>query len=325
MSKKLNIVCFGGGTGLPSLLQGLKTIPDFRITAVVNMFDTGGSSGELRDKFGILPPGDILKCLLALAEDDASAREILLRRISHERFPGHTGGNVLLMGLEKVYGNYLDAVRALGQILSVKGRVLPVTTEQGTLCALHKDGFVSEGEIAVDAELFNGREIEELFLKPIVAASEEAREAILAADALCIGPGSFYTSVMSNFLPQGIGESIRASRAPIIFIANLLTEGEGMRGYTIERVVATLERYTGRKLDAVVVNTKVPGKKSVGRYEAERKHPLVPNIAKAGVLDPRFVPEDFWLDERIARHDSERLANTVFRIINRITAAKRGN
>ncbi len=317
-NKKTKVVCFGGGTGMPSLLRGLKTNPNLDVTAIVSMFDNGGSSGELRDKFGILPPGDILKCLLALAEDDASARKILLRRIEHKKFPGHTGGNVLLMGLEKVYEDYRDAVRALGQILSIRGAVVPVALTQGTLCARHKDGFVSKGEVNVDAGLFDGREIEELFLEPEVEASPEAREAIRAADVLCVAPGSFYTSVMPNFLPKGIKEGLQNSKAPIIFVSNLLTEGKGMHGYTVPRVVEILENYAGRNVDTVVANTKVPGQKVLDRYAAERKHPLLMDVEQTGTLDPRFVPEDLWIDEGIARHDSERLAEIVSKVIERM-------
>lgn len=318
VNKKVNVVCFGGGTGLPSLLRGLKIIPELQISAVVNMFDTGGSSGELRDKFGILPPGDILKCLLALAKDDASAREILLRRISHKRFPGHTGGNVLLMGLERVYEDYLDAVNALGQILSVRGRVLPVTLTQGTLCARYKDGFICKGEVAVDQYLFAGREIEELFLEPHVSASPQALEAIERADVLCVGPGSFYTSVMSNFLSKGVKESILNSKAPIIFICNLLTEGLGMQGYNVEKVVGIAEQYLGRSVASVIVNTKVPERKVLERYAAEKKHPLLPDVINLGRLEKRIIPEDLWLDPGIARHDSERLAGSVSGVIRRI-------
>ena len=136
----MRITCFGGGTGLPSLLSGLKKNPWIDVTAVVSMFDSGGSSGALRDRYGILPPGDILKCLLALAEDEKGARKILLKRINHATSPGHTGGNLLLFALERIYGSYPDAVDALAQILSVKGRVIPVSLEPSSLCARYDDG-----------------------------------------------------------------------------------------------------------------------------------------------------------------------------------------
>lgn len=324
---------------MPSLLRGLKKNPEMEISAIVNVFDTGGSSGELKDKFGILPPGDILKCLLALAEDDVSARKILLKRVrgddfgvsddvagndllprppKAEGFSGHTGGNILLLGLEKVYGDYRKAINALGQILSVAGRVIPVTLEHGTLSAEHNDGFISRGEVSVDAELRGGREITRLWLEPPVAGSKEAIEAIEAADAICVGPGSFYTSVLSNFLPKGISDAVRESTAPLIFISNLLTEGKGMRGYTVEKIVSIAEKYLGREIDFVIVNTRVPKGKILARYAEEEKYPLVPDVASFGSLPSRYVLEDLWLEEDIARHDSDRLAGVVARIVENL-------
>ncbi len=315
--RKLKVVCFGGGTGLPSLLAGLKHNPRLDITAVVNTFDTGGSSGELRDRFGILPPGDILKCLVALSEDEMNARKIFLRRILNKQSPGHTGGNVLLMGLEKVYGNYRDAVDALGQILSVKGRVLPVTNDQATLCARYSDGSIHKGEVSVDAGVHDGKEIEALFLEPTTPASDAVLAAITDADVLCIGPGSFYTSVISNFLPKGVKESIIHSNAPIVFVANLLTEGLGMGGYTVEKVVAILEGYIGKAVDAVLVNNKFPAEGLLAKYAGEKKAPLRRSVPNG---DQRYAEAELWLDGTIARHDSDRLANLVFSAIERLTA-----
>ena len=173
------VVCFGGGTGLPALLSGLKDNPWLEITAVVNMFDTGGSSGELKDRFGILPPGDVLKCLLALSTQESYARELLQKRIRNHNFFGHTGGNVLLLGLEKVFGDYITAVDALGQLLSIKGRVVPVTLEQSTLSARYKDGSVYRGETSVDIGIHEGKVLSDLFLEPRVSASKQAIDAII--------------------------------------------------------------------------------------------------------------------------------------------------
>src|SRR3989344_4426862 len=163
-ARRIKIVCCGGGTGMPSLLSGLKHNPWFEVTAVVNMFDTGGSSGELKDKFGILPPGDVLKCLLALSEDELMARKILLKRVDHFSFSGHTGGNLLLMAFEKVYGNHSDAVSALSQVLSAQGQVLPVTGSQSTLCARYFDNSINRGETDIDVGVQKGKEVKELFL-----------------------------------------------------------------------------------------------------------------------------------------------------------------
>src|SRR3989344_5084528 len=158
-SNNIKIACFGGGTGMPALLSGLKHNPRLDITAIVNMFDTGGSSGELKDKFGILPPGDILKSVLALSEDEINARKILLKRVDHPSFSGHTGGNLLLMAFEKVYGNHLNAIEVLSQILSSRGKVLPVTSFQSNLNARYADGAISIGETEVDKGLYEGKEI----------------------------------------------------------------------------------------------------------------------------------------------------------------------
>ncbi|OGN04660.1 MAG: hypothetical protein A3B99_03970 [Candidatus Yanofskybacteria bacterium RIFCSPHIGHO2_02_FULL_44_12b] len=314
-AKKIKIVCFGGGTGMPSLLSGLKHNPWLDIAAVVNMFDTGGSSGELRDRFGILPPGDILKCLLALSEDDAVARKILLKRISHNSYPGHTGGNLLLLGLEKVYANYQEAVDSLAQILSVKGRVLPVTLADATLCGKFKDKTVYKGETSIDVGIFEGREVDELFLEPAVKASSQALKAIRDADVMCIGPGSFYTSVLPNFLPVGIKEAIKKSKAPIIFTSNLLTEGMGMRGFTLDKIVKVLERYTGRRINAAIANKKLPSRDVLDKYAQERKHPIV---IKNKIKGTKLIRADLWIDTAIARHDSMRLSNLIFGTIHRL-------
>ncbi len=313
--EKINVICFGGGTGLPSLLSGLKHNPWLDITAIVNMFDTGGSSGELRDKFGILPPGDILKCLLALSEDDTIARKILLKRISHKSYPGHTGGNLLLLGLEKLYGNYQEAINALAQILSVRGKVIPVTLGQATLCAEYNDRTIYKGETSVDVGIFEGKEVNRIFLEPKANASAQALQAIKKADVLCVGPGSFYTSVLPNFLPAGIKEAIKKSKAPIIFTSNLLTEGIGMRGYNIDKIVKILQAYLGRKVNVVIANKKLPSREILDKYSQERKH-LIGN--KNSVSGARLVLADLWTDAAIARHDSMRLANLIFGVINQL-------
>ena len=312
--RTVNIVCFGGGTGLPSLLSGLVENPWFDITAVVGMFDNGGSSGDLRDRFGILPPGDILKCLLAQSKYRQAAREMLLKRLQHETHPGHTGGNALLMGLQTVYGNYPDAVDALGQLLSIRGKVVPVTLSQSTLCARYANGITNRGETSVDEGVFQGWRVEDLFLDPVVAASDGALLAIDKADVFVVGPGSFYTSVLPNFLPTGVRERIIASHAPIIFNCNLLTEG--VRDETVGSTVAVLERMVGRKLAFVTKNVARPDEEVLQKYARERKYPLV--RSDEDTSDPRIVCADLWLDGSIARHDSARLSHLVSALIERL-------
>src|SRR4249919_4056528 len=152
--RELNIGCFGGGTGLPSLLGGLKSNPWLQLNAVVTMFDSGGSSGQLRDQLGVLPPGDVLKCALALARNEREARRVLLSRLpmpGHERLRGHTGGNLLLSMMQQYSGDFLAAVDGLRALLGCAGGVWPVSIEQASLCAEYNDGLRTRGEVEVDA------------------------------------------------------------------------------------------------------------------------------------------------------------------------------
>ena len=160
--RELNVGCFGGGTGLPSLLGGLKQNPWLRLNAVVTMFDSGGSSGQLRDQLGVLPPGDVLKCALALARNEQEARRVLLSRLptlEHDRLGGHTGGNLLLSMMERYSGDFLAAVDGLRALLGCSGRVWPVSVEHAAVCAEYGDGSQSRGEVEVDAGQSLGRPV----------------------------------------------------------------------------------------------------------------------------------------------------------------------
>src|SRR3982075_3922328 len=152
--RELNVGCFGGGTGMPSVLGGLKSNPWLHVNAVVTMFDSGGSSGQLRDELGVLPPGDVLKCALALARNEGEARRVLLSRLpafEHHRLSGHTGGNLLLSMMEQYSGDFLAAVDGLRALLGCAGHVWPVSIEQASVCAEYRDGTVTRGEVEVDA------------------------------------------------------------------------------------------------------------------------------------------------------------------------------
>src|SRR5512146_1430694 len=167
--REINVGCFGGGTGLPSVLGGLKTNPWLRLNAVVTMFDSGGSSGQLRDELGVLPPGDVLKCTLALARNETEARRVLLSRLpalEHARLRGHTGGNLLLSMMERYSGDFLAAVDGLRALLGCQGRVWPVSVEQASICAEYGDGSQTRGEVEVDAGQTAGNAIKRLWLEP---------------------------------------------------------------------------------------------------------------------------------------------------------------
>jgi uncharacterized cofD-like protein len=314
--KTVHVGCFGGGTGLPSLLGGLKRNPWLALTAVVTMFDSGGSSGVLRDELGVLPPGDVLKCALALARNEREARRVLLARLptlEHARLGGHTGGNLLLSMMEQYSGDFLAAVEGLRALLGCVGQVLPVSVEQASVCAEYADGARTRGEVEVDAGQSSGHGITRLWLEPEVRVHPAAAAAIPRFDAVVIGPGSFYTSLMPLFLVKGTPEAIRRVRGPIIVIANLLTEGRGMTGFTAADAVRRLGEAIGRPVDVVIVNTARPSAAMLDRYAREHKAPL-----ETGAMPPgcEIVEGEFWCGE-IARHDRRRLAHAVWAVLAR--------
>ena len=314
--RTFNVGCFGGGTGLPSLLGGLKTNPWLNLNAVVTMFDSGGSSGQLRDELGVLPPGDVLRCALALARNEREARRVLLARLptlEHARLGGHTGGNLLLSMMERYSGDFLAAVEGLRSLLGCAGRVWPVSVESASLCAQYGNGGMSRGEVEVDAGQSAGNMIARLWLEPAVSLHPAAADAIPQFDAAIIGPGSFYTSLMPIFLVRGAAEAIQQVKGPIVLVCNLLTEGRGMSHFTAGEAVREIAGVIGRNIDMLLINTARPSSETLQRYLAEHKRPLtlgdVPESCEV-------VAGEFWTGE-IARHDRRRLAHAVWAALAR--------
>jgi uncharacterized cofD-like protein len=314
--RELNVGCFGGGTGLPSLLGGLKRNPWLRVNAVVTMFDSGGSSGVLRDELGVLPPGDVLKCALALARNEREARRVLLSRLptlEHRKLAGHTGGNLLLSMMERYSGDFLAAVDGLRTLLGCSGRVWPISTERASLCAEYGDGSATRGEVEVDAGQQEGLPIRRIWLDPPVTIHPAGAMAIRGLDAIVIGPGSFYTSLMPIFLVRGVSDALKAVQGPVILIANLLTEGSGMQDFTAAEAVCRIGDAIGRPIDVLIFNTARPRPEALARYAAEHKHPL-----PLGDVPPscEIVTGHFWCQD-IARHDRKRLAYAVWGVLAR--------
>ena len=314
--RELNVGCFGGGTGLPSLLGGLKSNPWVHADAVVTMFDSGGSSGVLRDELGVLPPGDILKCALALSRKPREARRVLLARLptlEHARLGGHTGGNLLLSMMQRYSGDFLDAIDGLRALLGCRGRVWPVSVQQASVCAQYGDGSVTRGEVEVDAGQSSGRFVERTWLEPQVSIHPAVASAIAQFDAVIIGPGSFYTSLMPIFLVRSVSEALQKVQGPIILVANLLTEGRGMLGFTAADAIARIEDAIHRPVDVVMTNEVWPVPKVLERYATEHKEPL-----RTGPLPSHCeqVGGAFWSGE-IARHDRLRLAYAIWTVLSR--------
>ena len=312
--RELNIGCLGGGTGLPSVLGGLKQNPWVKLNAVVTMFDSGGSSGQLRDQLGVLPPGDVLRCSLALARNEAEARRVLLSRLpalENGRLGGHTGGNLLLSMMEQYSGDFLSAVDSLRALLGCEGRVWPVSVEPASVCAEYEDGSHTTGEVAVDAEQMQGRRIRRIWLDPEVNIHPSVAAAIRKFDAVVIGPGSFYTSLMPILLVKGVAEELRCVTGPVVLVTNLLTEGCGMQGFSAAEAVRRVSKAIRRPVDIAVVNEGYPSGNVLDRYASEHKELLpIGNMPRGCEL----VTGSFWQGE-IARHARRRLAYAVWGVL----------
>jgi uncharacterized cofD-like protein len=313
--REINLGCFGGGTGLPSLLGGLKRNPWLRLNAVVTMFDSGGSSGQLRDELGVLPPGDVLRCALALSRNEGEARRVLLARLptlEQSRLAGHTGGNLLLSMMERYSGDFLAAVDALRALLGCRGRVWPISVQQATLCAEYADGSVTRGEVEVDLGHARGHHVTRVWLEPAAPIHPRVKEAIAEFDAVVIGPGSFFTSLMPTLLVDGVTEVLAKVKGPIVLVSNLLTEGEGMRDFSTAAEVEWVSRAIGRKVDVVIANQGQPSQDALDRYAAEHKHPLPMGDLPSGI---ETVVGDFWRSD-IARHDRRRLSYALWSVLS---------
>src|SRR5205085_2613402 len=246
--------------------------------AVVTMFDSGGSSGQLRDELGVLPPGDVLKCALALARNEGEARRVLLSRLPtlehHARLGGHTGGNLLLSMMEQYSGDFLAAVDGLRVLLGCKGKVWPVSIEPASVCAEYGDGTSTRGEVEVDAGQSRGNQVRRLWLEPQAAIHPAVAAAVREFDAVIIGPGSFFTSILPPLLVRGVREALAGMHGPIILISNLLTEGRGMAGFTAAESARWVSEAIGRPVDVVIANTGRPSTDGLMKYAAEHKEPL---------------------------------------------------
>lgn len=310
--RELNIGCFGGGTGLPSLLGGLKMNPWLRLNAVVTTFDSGGSSGQLRDELGVLPPGDVLKCALAMARNEAEARRVLLARLPlQSKLKGHTGGNLLLSMMEQYTGDFMAAVNGLQILLGCNGRVWPASIEQSSVCAEYGDGTVTRGEVEVDAGQTLGNDVHRIWLEPPVSLHPEVGDAIRSFEAVILGPGSFYTSLMPILLVSGVKEAIADVKGPVVLVANLLTEGRGMRGFTVGEAARRISEAINRPVDIVIANIARPAPEVLAQYAAEHKEPLEIGMLPA---DCELVEGDFWSRD-IARHDRRRVAFAVWHVL----------
>ena len=312
-NKGPEIVAFGGGTGLSNLLRGLKTNSD-NLTAVVTVADDGGSSGRLRDEMGILPPGDIRNCLVALAD-----REPLMEKLFQHRFEseggleGHSFGNLYIAAMTEVLGDFEEAVRASSKVLAIRGKVLPATNEDIKLGAVYHDQEERMGESAIPVY---DKEINKVFLYPENASTTpEVRESIRKADVLVIGPGSLYTSILPNLLVKGIAEEIKKSDALKLYICNVMTQPGETDDYTAADHAQAIIDHCGRGVfDYIVVNNSQGTPELRKRYEAEGAYPVQIDHQRIKKLGVKVIEADLLKKDSYLRHDPEALAELIYKL-----------
>lgn len=266
------IVTIGGGTGSFTLLSGLKKYP-IELSAIVSMADDGGSTGVLRDELGVLPPGDVRQCLVALSDSSEMLRTLMNYRFEEGGLSGHSFGNLLLSALEKVTGSFSEGVEEAAKILNVKGEVIPVTNIDTKLfMKLKNDGLLQgENEINHNFEM-QKRGIEKMYLSPRAQANPKAIEKILSADLIVMGPGNHYCSILPNLLVAGISEAIRKSKAKVVYNCNLVNKKGQTDGFTLDDYIDAVEKYIGKgRVDFVTYNIGKPSKALLKKYERENE------------------------------------------------------
>ncbi|MGB8267964.1 MAG: YvcK family protein [Candidatus Velthaea sp.] len=320
LKRGYKIVAIGGGTGLSTLLRGLKRYTS-NLSAVVTVSDDGGSSGRLQKELGILPPGDIRNCLVALANDEALVTDLFRYRFSEgEGLSGHAFGNLFLAAMTGVTGNFDLAVKESSRVLNIKGRVLPSTLTVARLCATLTDGTIVEGESNIGRAT---KPIEQVFLEPAYAPPlEEVITAIREADAIVLGPGSLYTSIMPNLLVDRIASEIEAANAVKIYVCNVMTQpGETDRFTASQHVRALLAAARARVADIVIVNDQLPQRlREV--YAEEGQVPVEPDVAAVEALGLRVVKASVISETQTVRHDSDKLAAVVTQIVDEAVASR---
>lgn len=312
-----NIVVIGGGTGTFMVLTGLKKYAK-NISAIVAMSDSGGSSGILRDELGVLPPGDIRRCLVALSNSDKLMRDLFNYRFKDGGLAGHTFGNLFLSALEKITGSFEKTVLEAAKILSIEGEVIPVTTGKTDIWALLENGQKIKGETNIDIPKHDGNlKIKKVWLQPPIKASRRALQAIKKAQLIVIGPGDLYSSVIPNLLVQGISRAIAKSKAKKIYICNLMTKFGETNDFCVFDFVAVLEKYLGRGvIDYVIFNKSKLPKKLLKKYALQKKFPVKfdtqSDFNKKG--KPKYIGADVASHRTLIRHHPDKLAKLILTV-----------
>ncbi|NLM74955.1 MAG: YvcK family protein [Clostridiaceae bacterium] len=314
------VVTIGGGIGSSTMLRGLKEFTS-NITAVITVADDGGSSGYLRNDLGILPPGDIRNCLIALAETEPLMEKLLNYRFQEGSLKGQSFGNLFLAAMNGISNSFESAVKHMGEVLAVTGRVYPVTEENVYLLAELEDGTLIRGESNIGNHYLThpGKIRRVMFDKENVKPLPQVLEAIYDADIIVLGPGSLYTSIIPNLLVDGVANAIFESRAMKVYVCNIMTQPGETENYTVSDHIRTIHNHAKRQIiDICLVNSGEVDKSILRRYEADGAQKVkvdTPEIKKMGI---RLIEENFVkISNGLVRHDSLKLAQSIIEIHNR--------
>lgn len=326
--KGIKAVVMGGGTGTFTVLSSLKDyVSD--ISAVIAMSDNGGSTGILRDELGVLPPGDVRQCLVALSSSSETMRELFTYRFSAGTFAGHSFGNIFLSALEKITGSFAKAVLAASDVLHITGKVIPVTTDNVHLHAVWKDGKSTHGQIGIRKDQVAGNGHPELTLSPSAKLNPAARKAIEDADLVIFGPGNLHSSLIPILLVGGMREALQKTHAKKIYVCNLMTQKGETEGYSVADFMREIEHYGGEGVfDYVLYNTAPYPKNLLTRYEKEGERPVVAREDEFADVRYKILGEDLVgakqarankvdllpLKRTLIRHDGDKLARIFMKI-----------
>jgi uncharacterized cofD-like protein len=329
----LRVVAIGGGTGLSTLLRGLKHYvpaptsaippPDLQyqhlpclireLSAIVTVTDDGGSSGRLREDLNMLPPGDLRNCLVALSEDEHLLSQLFQYRFSQGDLQGHSFGNLFLAALTGITGDFAQAVHTSSQILATRGRIFPSTTANATLSARMDDGSLVHGETSITA---SQRSITELMLTPTGAAPlPETLDAIAAADLITLGPGSLYTSLITNLLVRGIPEALASSRATRVYICNLMTQANESLGLTASQHIEKILDHTRSQIfDYALINIAPIHPAMLTQYAREGQLPIEADLDRIRSLGVEPITGSFVHEGEVLRHNHDLVAAAVLNL-----------
>lgn len=345
--RQLRVVAIGGGTGLSTLLRGLKrfvavphapggvdrrsdrrarldTSPNSvaapslpclirELSAIVTVTDDGGSSGRLREELNILPPGDVRNCMVALSEDEHLLSQLFQHRFSQGELEGHSFGNLFLAALTEVSGDFAQAVQTSSQILATRGRIYPATTANATLLAQMDDGSVVRGETRISA---SRRSIVELMLEPADAGPvPETLEAIASADLITLGPGSLYTSVICNLLVRGIPEALATCHGTRVYVCNLMTQANESLGLTAAEHLEKIFDHAGSRIvDFALINTGPLSPATLHQYALEGQTPIEVDLERVRALGVEPVVGNFVHEGEVLRHNYDQVAESALEL-----------